>query len=197
MDLLGAVGVEELHRLPQLGAPDDAVIHKEELFALDELVDGDLLHFSHPIPLLLVGGHEAAGPGGGVFDKGAGKGDAALVGIADGVGGAGIRNAADIVNVLGGAVFLVGLGQQGAVAVAHDLHVDPLIVGVGVAIIGPQEGTHPHLLLRRQEGLPPGLGDLYHLCRAQLVGVVVAHLLVGEGLKGHAAALVILADVDG
>ena len=33
MNLLGAIGVEKLHRLPELGSPHDAVIHKEQLFS--------------------------------------------------------------------------------------------------------------------------------------------------------------------
>ena len=88
MNLLGAIGVEKLHRLPELGSPHDAVIHKEQLFPLNEIVHRNLLHFRHPVPFLLVGGHKAPGPGGGILDKGPGKGNAALIGIANGVGGA-------------------------------------------------------------------------------------------------------------
>ena len=160
-------------------------------------MDGDLLHLGHPVALLLVRGHKAAGPGGGIFNEGAGKGDAALVGVADGVGGAGVGHAADEVDVLGHALGLVGPGQARAVPVPHDLHVDAFVVGVGVAVVRPEEGAHAHLFLGGQQGLPAVLGDLHHLGGTQLVGVVIAHLLVGKGLKGHAAALVVLADVDG
>ena len=85
MDLLGAVFIEEFHRLPQLGAPDDAVVHQQQLLVLNELVDGDLLHLGHHVPLPLGGGHKAPGPSGGVLDEGAAEGNLALVGVADGV----------------------------------------------------------------------------------------------------------------
>ena len=62
------------------------------LLPLDELVDGDQLHLGDEVALALHGGHEGAGPGGRVLDKGPGEGDAALVGVADGVGRAGIGN---------------------------------------------------------------------------------------------------------
>ena len=158
---------------------------------------GNLLHFRHPVPFLLVGGHKAPGPGGGILDKGPGKGNAALIGIANGVGGAGIGHPADIIDILGHPFLPVGLGQAHPVAVAHDLHVHALIVGVWVAVIGPQKGADLHLFFRRQEGLPTTLRDLHHFCRTQLIGVMVAHLLVGKGLKGHTAALVILSHMNG
>ena len=63
MDLLRAGLIEEFHGLPQLGAPDDGVVHKEELFALDELRHRDLLHLGHLLADILIGGHEGAGPG--------------------------------------------------------------------------------------------------------------------------------------
>ena len=63
MNLLGAIGVEKLHRLPELGSPHDAVIHKEQLFPLNEIVHRKLLQVRHPVPFLLVGGHKAPGPG--------------------------------------------------------------------------------------------------------------------------------------
>ena len=40
------------------------------------------------------------------------------------------------------------------VAVAHELHVHTLVVGVGVAVVGPEEGADAHLLPRRGQLLP-------------------------------------------
>ena len=74
VDLLGPVGVEEFHGLPQLGAPDDAVVHKEELLALNELMDGDLLHFGHPVPFLWLVGMKLRGQVGVYLMKGRAKG---------------------------------------------------------------------------------------------------------------------------
>ena len=197
MDFLGAGLVEEFHRLPQLGATDDRVVHKEKLLALNELRHGNLLHLGHLVAYLLIGGHEGAGPGGGILHEGTGKGDVAGVGVADGVGQTGVGNAGHIVHILGHIPLLVGPGHDFAVAVAHDLHVDPLVVGVGVAVIGPQEGADLHVLSGGGEGLKAVGGDLYNLPGAQLVGVLIAQLVVGEGLEGYAAALRPLADEDG
>ena len=86
MDLFRAGLIEEFHRLPQLGAPDDGVVHEQQLLALNKLGHGDLLHLGHLVAHLLVGRHKGAGPGGGIFYKGTGKGLAAAVGKADGVG---------------------------------------------------------------------------------------------------------------
>ena len=61
VDLLSAGLVEEFHGLPELGAPDDGVVHKEQLLALNELGHGNLLHLGHLVAGLLAGGHEGAG----------------------------------------------------------------------------------------------------------------------------------------
>ena len=88
-------------------------------------------------------------------------------------------------------------GHDLPVAVAHDLHIHPLVVGVGVAVVGPKEGANLHLLSGGGEGLPAAGRDPYDLPGAQLVGVMVAQLMVGEGLEGDAAAVFALADEHG
>ena len=65
---------------------DDAVVDEEQPLAIDQFVHRDHFHLRHPVAFLLVRGHEAARPGRGVLDEGAGKGNVALVGIANGVG---------------------------------------------------------------------------------------------------------------
>ncbi len=85
MDLLCAVGVQELNGLPHLGAADDAVVHKQQTLALDKLMDGDKLHFSHLVAHDLILGHKASGPCGSVLYKGSGKRDTAPVGVSDSV----------------------------------------------------------------------------------------------------------------
>ena len=195
MDGFGAVGVQEFDRLLELGAPNNGIIHKEQLLFLDQLVDGDLLHLSHLVPLRLAGGHEAPCPGGGVFDEGTGEGDAALVGVANGVRGAGVGDAADVVDVLVVACLSVAGGHDGAVAIAHGLHVDPFISRGGIAVIRPQEGTDVHLVPRRHQLGDPVCGDLYNLTRPQLPLLqVVPQLLIGKGLEGHAVSILSLAD---
>ena len=130
----------------QLGTADDGVVYKQQLLVLNELGNGNLLHFGHLVADLLVGRHKGAGPGGGIFDEGAGKVGLALVGVADGVGDAGVGNAGHIVHIGTLAALFLIPGHDGAVAVAHELHIDPFIVGVGIAVVGPQEGADLHFL---------------------------------------------------
>ena len=160
MHFLRAAFVQEVHRLPQLGAPDDGVVHEQQLLALNQLRHGDLLHLRHQIAHLLIGGGEGTGPCGGVLDEGTGEGLVGLVCVADGVGQTGVRHARHEVHVRHGAGFHFLAGHDLAVAVAHDLHVDALIIGVGVAVIGPEKAADLHFLTRRRDGLiaVPGQG---------------------------------------
>ena len=137
--------VQEFHRALQLRAADDGVVHEEELFALDELRHGDLLHLGDLIAHGLIGGQEGARPGRRVLDEGAGKGLAAAVGVADGVGNAGIRHARYIVDLRQAPALHLVARHDLAVAAAHDLHIDALVVGVGVAVVGPEEGADLHV----------------------------------------------------
>ena len=43
MHLFGAALIEEVHSLPQLGAPDDGVVHKQQILSLDQFLNRDLL----------------------------------------------------------------------------------------------------------------------------------------------------------
>src|SRR5699024_2147265 len=121
---------------------------------------------------------------------------AALVGVADGVGNAGVGYAGHKVHLghLSPGGFVPG--HDGPVAVAHNLYIDPLIVGVGVTVVGPQEGADLHLLAGGGEGLKAVGGDADNFLGAQLIGVVIAQLVIGEGLKGHTAAPHFLPDED-
>ena len=197
VDGLRAVVVEEFHGLLELGAPDDGVVDEEQVLVLDELRDGDLLHLGDLVPLALAGRHEGPRPGGGVFDEGAGEGDVAPVGVSDGVGRAGIRDSADVVDILGVSAPLVLFREDLAVPVAHQFHVDALVGGVRVAVIGPEEGADPHFL--------PGRGQLDHRIRgegddlpgAELLHLRVAELVHGKGLEGGAVPVLGLSDHHG
>ena len=104
------------------------------------------------VTLALAGGHEGPGPGGGVFDEGAGKGDFRLVGVTHRVGDAGVRDAGH--NVGADVIFLIPAGQEASALVAHLLHVDPLVGGGGIAVVDPEEGADFHLL--------PGGTEYFH-----------------------------------
>ena len=148
MHLRRAGAVQEFDRFTKLRAAHDGVVHKEEFLALDQLRHGDLLHARHFAAHLLILGHERARPGRGILDEGARKGLAALVCIAHGVRHAGIRHTGDEVNIGHAARFLVARHDR-AVAIAHQLDVHAFVVGVRIAVIGPQEGADLHLLARR------------------------------------------------
>ena len=188
MDLPGAALVQELRGLPQLGAPDDGVVDEQQAPVLDELVDRDKLHLGNEVPLALHGGHEGAGPGGRVLDKGPGEGDAALVGVADGVGRAGIGHTGH-----GVGMGVIPAGQHGAAVIAHLLHADPLVGGGGVAVVHPQEGADFHVLAGLYQGLYALWGDNGNLPGAQLPQGGVAQVQIGKALKGDAVGVLLLA----
>ena len=87
-------------------------------------------------------------------------------------------------------------GHDLPVAVAHDLYIDPLVVGVGIAVVGPQEGADLHLLAGGREGLDAVGSDADDFPGAQLIGVGIAQLVVGKGLEGDTAAAVVLPHQD-
>ena len=191
MHFLRAAFVQEVHRLPQLGAANDGVVHEQQLPALNQLGYGNLLHFRHQIAHLLIGGGEGAGPCGGVLDKGTGEGLMGLVCVADGVGQTRVRHARHEVHVRHGAGFHFLAGHNLAVAVAHDLHVFALVVGVGVAIVRPQEGADLHFGTGGGKPLKAVRRHLHDLPGAKLVMILIAQLVVGEGLEGHAQAVAV------
>ena len=197
MHFLRAAFVQEVHRLPQLGAPDDGVVHEQQLLALNQLRHGNLLHFRHQIAHLLICGSEGTGPGGGVLDEGTGEGLMGLVCVADGVGQTGVRHARHEVHVRHGAGFHFLAGHDLAVAVAHDLHVFALVVGVGVAVVRPQEGADLHFRAGGGQLSKAVRRHFHDLPGAKLVMVLIAQLVVGEGLEGYAQAVVIFPHQNG
>ena len=189
MDLLRAAVVQVLGGLAHLGAADDGVVDHDQAPTLDQRVHRDQLHPGDEVALGLDGGHEGARPGGGVLDEWAGEGDAGGVGVADGVGGAGVGHAGDRVGL-----HVVPLRQHAAAGAAHGLHVHALVGGGGVAVVDPQEGADLHLILRRQHHADLLRGDEVHLARAQLLEIGVAQVQIGGGLEHRAVALLLPAD---
>ena len=66
---LRPVIVEPLDRVFQLGAADNGIIAEQDAFPVDQFPDRDQLHARDQVPDRLVLGHEAPGPGGGVFHE--------------------------------------------------------------------------------------------------------------------------------
>ena len=195
MHFLGAVGIQELYRFTHLRSSDDAVVYEQELLPLDEFVHGDKLHLCNLVSHGLALRHEAARPGGGILYKRTCERDTAAVCVAYRVGNAGIRDAADEIHVRQCAVLDIVLRHDLAVAGTHGLHGDSLVDRVRIAVVGPQEGADPEVLLAAlAEHFRALGGDLHDLSGEHLAVDVVAQLLECEALKGNAVAVVAPAD---
>ena len=97
-------------------------------------------------------GHEAARPGRGVLDEHAAVVLSALIGVADGMSDAGIRYAADMIDLRNASVSRLISGHDVAVEVSHPLYIDALIVGVRITEIRPEECADASLARRRRKG---------------------------------------------
>ena len=194
MHFLGMGAVEEIYGFSKLRAPNDGVIHKEQAFIGDQFRHGDLFHFCHTVSDLLISGGERTGPCGGIFYKGAGIFDTALVGIAHGMGYAGIGDAGHIIHIGQCAVFRFIPSHDGAVSVTHHFYVDAFIVGVRVAVIAPEEGADLHILPGGIQDLIALRGQLYDLAGAKLIFIFIAQLVICKGFKRNSIAQFILAD---
>ena len=109
MDFLCTVCIQEIDRFLELCAADNRIVDKKQLLVLNEVVDRDLLHMRDPVPLRLVDRHEGTCPSWRIFDESPCEGDPRFVCVADRVRGAGIRNAADIIDILCLSALLVVL----------------------------------------------------------------------------------------
>ena len=112
------------------------------------------------------------------------------------MGQAGVRHTRHEVHLGQAALGHLVPGHDFAVAVAHDLHVDALVIGVGIAVVSPEECADAHFVPGGGEGLHAVRRDPDDLLGAQFIGGLIAQLLIGEGLKGDAAALLVLAHQD-
>ena len=194
MHFLRAGFIEELDRFAQLRAADDGVVDEHQLLAFDELRNRNLLHLGDLIAHLLIGGREGTRPGRGVLDERTGKGLVALVRVADGVRHAAVRHARDVIDVRHAALRGFARGHDLAVAHAHELDVLTLVVGVGIAVIRPEERADAHVRAGGGEGFA-GIGrQADDFLGAQLVMVGVAELVIGEGLEGDAHGVFLFAD---
>ena len=189
MNFPGAALVQELGGLTQLGAPNDGVVNEKQASVLDQLMDGDQLHFGDQVPLALNGGHERAGPGRRILDKGPREGNAGLVGVADGMGGAGIGHACH-----GVRVGVVPAGQHGSAVIPHFLHADPFVGRGGIAVIHPEEGADLHVFTGLDQRLHAFGSDNGNLAGAQLPLFGIAQVQIGKALKGNAVGVLLSAN---
>ena len=137
-------------------------------------------------------GHEAAEPGGRVFDEGAQIGAALLVRVADGVGDAGIGHAA-----YGIDLDVVAGRDARAVFVADGLGIASFVVGGGISEIDPEERADLHGLLGGLE-LRDGFGvDQHDLGGTEVAHELVVEVRIGGGLHGDGHRAGPLRDGDG
>ncbi len=194
MDFLRAVFVKEVYGLPQLRASDNAVVYQKQFHVFYQRRDRDLLHLRDSAAFFMGHGHETARPGRGVLNEHASVVLSAFVGIADGVGDAGIRYAADMVDLRNASVSRLISGHDVAVEVSHSLYIDTLIVGVRITEIRPEECANAGLARRRREGFDAVSFHFDDFPGAQFIFCLIAQLLIGKGLKGNAVAVLVFAD---
>ena len=195
MDFLRAAAVQEFRGLSQLGAADNGVVDQQETPAFNEFVDRDQLHLRDQVTLGLDGRHEGPGPGGSVFDEGARERNAGLIGVADGVGDAGIRHACHTVDLM--FCHAVPPRQQLSAPDTHGFHGDPFVAGGRIAIVDPEESADPHFAARgreRRDAVRRHDGDL---AGTQPAEILVPEVQVGEGLEGGAETVLLFTDHDG
>ena len=108
------------------------------------------------------------------------------------MGQTGIRHTGDVVHIGHGTALQLFPGHDLAVAAAHHFHIHAFIVGVGIAIVAPQEGTDLHFIAGGCQLLIAVGSDLHDLTGSQVVAGLVAQLLTGKRLHGHAATVLAL-----
>ena len=108
---------------------------------------------------------------------------------------AGVRHACNVVHIRQRSLFQLILSHDLAVAVAHDLDVDALIVGVRIAVIAPEKRADLHVLPGGRERFKAVRRNAHNLVRAELIGVLIAQLVVGERLERYAVPALIPSDV--
>ena len=146
MNFLRTVFIEKLYRFPHLCASYNAVIYKQKLLSANQFRNRNQFHFCNTIPHGLICRHKASRPCRGVLDKRSSKRNSALIGIANGMGNAGIRNTANKIHVRKLSVFHIRLCHDLAVSCPHQLHVYALVAGSGISIVCPEERTDFHLI---------------------------------------------------
>ena len=189
-----AIGIQEIHRFAQLRAANDRIVHKQQILILNQLVNRNLLHFRDLIALRLARGHKRARPCGCIFDKRAGEWNAAFICITDRMRRSGIRYAADIIDVLGVARFLVMLRHDPAVSVAHLLDIYAFIRRIRIAVITPEKRTNAHLFTRFGKPAAFAVRQLHDFARAKLRIVLAAELFIRERFKRRTHAVLALTD---
>ena len=133
----------------------------------------------------------------GIFDKGSCKGDAGTVGITDGIGCAAVGNTGNIIDGACNAFLHVIVGQDLAALITHGFYGNALVMGVGIAVVGPQEGTDALLALGRLHLLDAFGGDTDDLAGAAVAVMIKACLLVSKALDGNGITVIILTDQNG
>ena len=137
MYLFRSVGVQKFNGFPHLSSSYDAVIHKQQLFALYKLMNRYKLHFCHLVSHGLILRHKASGPSGCIFYKRSCEGNPASIGVAYGMRHSGVRHSADVVHIGQSTVFYVRFRHYLTVAGSHCFYGYSLVYRIWITVICP------------------------------------------------------------
>ena len=124
MDFLCAPFVKTAGDVLELSSTHDGIIAEEQFFTGDLFIHGDQLHFCHKAAHRLIGWHETAGPCGRVLDQRPHIRCIAGIGVTDGMGNTGVRNAADGIDFC-----IIFCRHQGTVAVTDRFRIFSFVGG--------------------------------------------------------------------
>ena len=193
VDFLCTAVIQEFRGFPQLRATDDGVVNEQQLFVMDQSADRDQLHVGNQVTLALIGRHKGSGPGWCIFDKRPGEGNAGFIGISNGVGDTGVRNAGHTVRTY---QIFVPLCQHFSAVITHFFHIDPFIGGSGVSVVNPEERTDFHVLSRRADGFHTFRSHENNFARSQFPVIIVSQVQIRKAFKGSAVGVVFFSEND-
>jgi len=94
-------------------------------------------------------------------------------------------------------IHVVAAGQGRAVAVAHDLHIEVLVGGGGVAVIHPQKGANPKLVIGRDQLLDAVGCNLDDLAGSKLFLDEIIQVREGAAFLAGTEGAVLLSEDQG
>ena len=186
--------IEELCGFSELCTANDGVVDEEQLFAVDELVDRDQLHFCDQIAFFLMSGREGAGPGRRILNERSGEFHVGFVGVADGMCDTGVGDACDEVGLNDA---FVSFCEALAAVVAHFFDGDSFIRGGRIAVVNPKEGTDLHGVVRREERVDAVFVHDDDLTGCECLVIRITEIEVSEAFEADAEAVFLFADDNG
>ncbi len=188
MHFLRAAFEKPLDGVLELRAPHDRVLEEQQSLVLDDLADRDQLHPRDEVADALVLRHETARPGRRVLGERPAVWDLDLVGVADRVADARVRDAGDHVDL-----HVVFPREHRAAAIARVLDIDPFVAGRGKSVVHPEEGADLHAFSGRPALFHAVRRDPHNLAWPQVPRDGIAEVRKCAGLHGDRVGPVLLA----